>query len=361
MHTFIQELRQKMKQECFDAILIVSSDLIAYYTGIFNFSPIERDACMFITLQNAYIFTDSRFLGISYPKEFNLIETSARSGAYSAINTIVDAEKIQKIGYEESELTVKEYKLLKKVVRQKAKIADCTSLLSFLRVKKTPKEINKIKKACKITDSAFSFILDKIYLGVTETQLAQEIDNFFKEKGATPAFQSIVAFGKNASIPHHHPSNKKLTLKDTYILLDIGARYDNYCSDLSRTIFFGSVTDEIRNQYGAVKLAQEKALCALKLKKRTAQSVDSRARTYLKQKGYTIPHAVGHGLGIHVHEAPTISPANHTVLEENMIVTIEPGVYIPKGGIRIEDTVQITETGYKLLTHSTKEIIVIRN
>jgi Xaa-Pro aminopeptidase len=157
-------------------------------------------------------------------------------------------------------------------------------------------------------------------------------------------------------------TNKKLTKNDHYILFDFGAQIHNYCGDLSRTVFFGEVTNSIKNQYIAVLKAQENALKSLILNHtpRSTSSIDLAARKYLKTQGYSIPHAVGHGIGIAVHEAPSVSPKSKNTLQANMVITIEPGIYVKnKGGIRIEDTVLITENGYKLLTHSSKEFIVL--
>lgn len=351
-----------MAQKRLDAFIISSPQTIGYITELFHFSPTEREALILVTTTNVYIFTDSRFTGmLSISSDVILIEASARSSAYSEIGSLLTNTPITTLGYEASSLTVSEYQALKKITRNKTRLIAADTVCTQLRIVKDAEEIKTITYACELTDNAFRYIQPFIREGISEIDLADRIDNFFKRNGASSAFPSIVAFGSHASIPHHTPTTKKLAATDHYILFDLGAQFKNYCGDLSRTLFIGDIPNTVRNQYAAVLTSQEKALASLKKKKRKAKDSDSAARKSLLDQGYpTIPHAVGHGIGINVHEAPSISPSSTEKLTSGMVITIEPGLYIPgHGGIRIEDTVLITEQGYTLLTHSPKDMVVI--
>lgn len=362
MHNRIQGLRYLMKQKKLDGLLISSPQTIGYITGVFDFSLTEREAIVLVTTNNIYLFTDSRFTGmLIVPPDVTLIEASAQNNAYIAIESLLTDTPVTSLGYEASNLTVSEYKALKKITRNKTRLTVADTICARLRIIKDTAEIKILSYACELTDNAFRYIQPFIREGVTEIELSDRIDSFFKRSNASSAFPSIVAFGPHASVPHHIPTTKQLATTDKYILFDLGARFQNYCGDLSRTLFVGDIPDTIRNQYTAVLTAQEKALAYLTKKIRKASDCDYAARKSLIDQGYPlIPHAVGHGIGINVHEAPSISPASTEKLAPNMVITIEPGLYIPEqGGIRIEDTVLITEHGYTLLTHSPKKMTVI--
>jgi len=361
-YTHINKLRVAFTENKMNGFLISSLENIGYYSEQFHFSATEREALLFITWKNAYMFADSRFTGkLVLPKYITHIETSARMGAYEEIKKIVKQQNIEILGYEENNLTVLEYTLLKKATREHAKLTPTSSILNKTRMIKTTAEIKKIIHACEITDNAFRYIQTFIIPGVTEIELADRLINFFKRNESEPAFPPIVAFGKNAAIPHHSPTRESLKLSDKYILFDFGASYNNYAADLSRTVFIGEITNEIRNQYDSVVQAHKMSLKALKMESRSGKSIDEAARNFIVKKGYSIPHAVGHGIGIAVHESPAISPLSKDNLAKNMVITIEPGIYVPKcGGIRVEDTVLITEKGYQMLTKSPKDFIHIK-
>lgn len=230
---------------------------------------------------------------------------------------------------------------------------------------KTPNEISKIKKACELGDKTFDYVLKKIHLGITEKEMAQEIDSFVENAGAKPSFPTIVAFGKNSANIHNIPTDNKLK-KNQIILLDLGVKLDEYCSDMTRTIFSGSATAEFKKMYETVLEAQERAIqqfsnFAMKQSEIKASEIDKTARDYITSKGYpTIPHSLGHGVGIEIHEAPHLSPKSKDILKAGMVFSIEPGIYLPNfGGVRIEDLVVLTENGPKLLTHSPKNIIEV--
>lgn len=362
MNTRVNNLRSLLEKKHLDALLISSTENIGYLTYLFHFSRSEREALLLITQDHIFLFTDSRFAGmLKITPEITFIETSARCGVYAEIESLLVNKNIASVGYEATNIRVTEYQALKKAARTRAKLVTADKICAQMRIIKDANEITKILYACELTDNAFRYIQPFITVGVTEIELADRIDNFFKRNNASNAFPPIVAFGSHAAVPHHTPTAKELTSTDYYILFDLGARFHHYCGDLSRTIFIGEISDEIRNQHTAVLTSQERALTTLKKKVRRAKDSDLVARKSLHDQGYpTIPHAVGHGIGLSVHEAPSVSPRSKSALTKGMVITIEPGLYIPnQGGIRIEDTVLITEKGYELLTKSPKKLLIL--
>ena len=233
------------------------------------------------------------------------------------------------------------------------------------RVIKTPREISKIKKACNLGDKVFDYILRKIHLGITEKELAQEINSLIKNYKSKPSFPTIVAFGENSANIHNIPTDNKLA-KNQIILLDFGTKIDGYCSDMTRTIFFGKPTEKQKKMYVTVLKAQSLAIKTIKNKHLSkkpikAFDIDKIARNYITSHDYeSFKHGLGHGIGKKVHEAFRISPKSKNLLKEGMIFSIEPGIYIPNfGGVRIEDLVVLEKSGPRILTHSPKNFIIL--
>ena len=232
-------------------------------------------------------------------------------------------------------------------------------ILEKQRMIKDEKEINNIKKACEITDRGFDFLVNYIKRGMTERRIALELQKFFLSEGADGiAFETIVASGANSSKPHAVPENKEVREGDI-ITIDFGAKYNGYVADMTRTIFVGNITDETKRLYNLVLQNQLRSIKEMKVGtscKMLARNVDSDFYLY----NYNLIHALGHGIGLEVHEMPYISQNSTFTLKENMVVTNEPGIYIKgKCGIRIEDTILITENEPEILTKSSKDIIII--
>lgn len=229
---------------------------------------------------------------------------------------------------------------------------------------KTNEEIDKIRKACKLADKTFEYILGKIKLGITEKELAKKINSFIRKNGASLSFRTIVAFGKNSSEIHHKTTLRKLK-KGDIVMFDLGAKLDGYCSDITRTLFFGKATEEQKKVYQTVLKSHELAIQQFnnitikQLKNIKASEVDKVARNYIVSQGYpTIPHSLGHGVGKIVHSGFKLSPKSKTILRTGMVFSIEPGIYLKgKFGVRIEDLVVLKENGIEVLTNSPKELI----
>lgn len=225
---------------------------------------------------------------------------------------------------------------------------------------KTKEEIEKLRKASELNDKGFEFICKNIRPGMTEKEIASKLDNFMFDNGATGlAFETIVGSGVNSAQIHSTPTDRKIEENDI-ILFDFGYVVDGYCSDMSRTVFVGSITDKQREIYELVLKTQLNAIEKIKVGM-TAKEADLYGRQFILDTGLDYAHSLGHGIGKVVHEELIISPKRDTVLEENMVFTIEPGVYLENEfGIRIEDVVLLTETGLETLSNATKEMIIIK-
>ena len=373
MQDKISKIRNLISNNNLNAVLISSVPNIIYLTGFSNFSKDEREAFLLIVAQPqglthktpgvlGYILTDGRYSEEvrKQVKDFELIEISSELSLEKALKNLAKKHNLKKLGFEGNSISFLEHKKLSKYFNNIYHLS-----ISKLRSVKTPDEISKIEKACELGDKTFKYILKKIKEGVNEKEIAFEIEFFIKKQGADISFRPIVAFGKNSSVPHHFPTNNQLT-NNQIVLLDFGVKLDNYCSDMTRTVFFGKATNEQRKMYETVLAAQSRAIDLLNSlfmihDSIPAKNIDQAARDYIISQGYkTIPHSLGHGIGLEVHESPHLSPLSKDILRENMVFSIEPGIYIPGvGGVRIEDLVVLEKNGLRLLTSSPKELIEV--
>lgn len=344
-----------------DSILISSVSNLIYLTKDFGFSENEREAFILITKNNKYFITDMRYSNavLNSNLDFKLIYDGVYKFLDITIDQIIKKEKIKTLGIEENNLFVSEYKILKG--KAKLKSIDLTKL----KIVKREEEIKRIKKACQITDEAFSFIIKQLKTGVSEKEVSIILENFIKNKNAEISFRPIIAFGKNSATPHHLSDQTKLK-KNQIVLLDFGVKYNSYCSDMTRTVFFGKADKKFIKTYQTVLEAQSKAVDFINEKSASknglkANEIDKTARDHIINMGFpSIPHSLGHGIGIEVHEAPNISPSSKQKIINGMIFSIEPGIYLENwGGIRIEDLVLIKNNKAQLIYSSTREIIEV--
>jgi Xaa-Pro aminopeptidase len=361
----ISALQDLITEHKLHAILVTSVPNIIYFTGYAGFSIEEREAFLFITPEKAYILTDGRYVTAiqTAVPHLELIEISSRHTFKKAFAQLIEEHRIKKLGIEENHLFVYEYKTILPFVKETMHVP-----VSTLRIKKTPEEIALLEKACLIGDQAVSATLPALQTGMSEKHIASTLENHIRKTGAEPSFRTIIAFNANAAIPHHQTSSDRLT-SPGLILIDSGAKNDNYCSDMTRTVFLGKATDVQKKMYQTVHDAQAKAaekLASLlgeynlgKIEKVNASDIDHVAREYILSQGYpTIPHSLGHGIGLEVHEAPTLSPVSQHTLENGMVFSIEPGIYLPhEAGVRIEDLYVIENNMLRQLTHSPKHLI----
>jgi len=360
----IQEVKNHFDKK-FEAILVSSIPNIIYLTGFAGFSDHEREAFLLLTKRKNYIFTDGRYCEVVKKlNNFQLIEISPRRSFEDGLRKIVTQEKIKTVAIDEHNIKVSE--LLK--IKKAARVCSDQNLIEDLRKAKDKSEIENIKKACKLGDSVFKHILSEIKLGVTEKEIAKKIEVLILQNCAQISFKPIVAFGENSSSPHHVPSARKLK-KNEIVLLDFGVEINNYCSDMTRTIFFGKANSKLEKIYKTVLESQTKAIEFISDKwpivngqlnvKLKASDIDSASRKHITSHCFpTIPHSLGHGIGLEVHEKPSLSPKSKDVLTNGMVFSVEPGIYIPGfGGVRIEDLILLTAKGPQIITRANREII----
>ncbi|MEE1279928.1 MAG: aminopeptidase P family protein [Oscillospiraceae bacterium] len=341
-----------------DAALVIESSNRYYLSGVDT-----SDAGMLIVTRNkAYFIIDSRYIELSKRYENDKLEIILQKDLLSQINEICLKQNIKSIGIEIQTVSVSMFKRLNEKLGNIIDVdVDINKIITGLRAVKNSYEIEKIKAAQKITDDAFEYILGRIEEGRSEKELALELEFYLRSNGASAAaFDIVFVGGKNSSLPHGVPGEYRLK-KGDFITIDFGADVDGYKSDMTRTIALGSVSDEQKKVYETVLLAQKTALGQIKTGK-CCNEIDKAARNIISNAGYgdCFGHALGHGVGLEIHEFPNFSPKCTSVLEKGMILTVEPGIYLPeKFGVRIEDMVLITENGIENLTKSDKSLIII--
>ncbi len=341
------------------------------YEAIIIFSPVNRlrftgfassDGYLVVTKDDAVLFVDSRYSEAA-EKKVTDCRVQLFKKAQEDIKNFLKERKIVKAYTERNHISVSTADYLKtaflpcRVTPSKR----LESLIGKIRAVKTAEEVTAVKEAQRIAESAFENILNFIKAGVTEKQIALELDFYMLSHGAEAvSFETIVVSGAKSSMPHGVPDDNVVKEGD-FVTMDFGAVVNGYHSDMTRTVAVGKVTDEMKKVYETVLSAQKKALEKLKAGVDCCEA-DKAARQVIEDAGYGeyFGHATGHGVGVEIHEGPTLAPGSKGKLEPGNIVTIEPGIYIPdKFGVRIEDMALITEDGYENLTSVPKELIIL--
>lgn len=353
MNYKIKCLREKMKLLEIDGMIISNPINIEYITGVY------AEGTLIINDKDNIFITDARYIEdvnstITISDEIN-VRDQANISENEYISFFANCPRV---GIEENYISYSKYQNLVRIYRLKEAV-ETNNLIEKMRTIKDDNEIAKIRRACEITDNCFTHLLEYLKVGMTERQIAFEIEKYFIENGANGlAFDTIVASGGNSSKPHAVPTNRKIQSGDN-ITIDFGAKYKGYCSDMTRTIFVGSVSDEVRNLYNFILEGQLRATNKIK-DGVDGKSVARGVQIEYNARNFELIHALGHGVGLEVHELPYLSYRSSYILKENMVVTNEPGIYIPeKIGIRIEDTILVNKLESEVLTKSSKELIVI--
>ncbi len=340
-----------LKELNLDGVLITSPYNMLYASGFTG-----GEGAVLITPSKRYIFVDGRYTiqAKQQAKDFTVVEF--KKGLFYELEKF----DFETLGIEDDFVTFSFYNKLKEVHKN----CEFTGISHYLEIKrsvKTDDEISYIKKAEEIGDKAFSYVVGLIKEGVTEKFLAAEIEHFMKTNGADGiAFDTIVAFGERCALPHAYPTERKLKLNE-FVLFDYGCTVKGYCGDMTRTVFFGKATQEEKEIYDLVLKAQTESMFKIKSGVKCSD-VHNVAVEVLKTKdvnGY-FTHSLGHGVGLKIHESPNLSPKSTLTLKENMVVSVEPGVYFENEyGIRIEDLVSVTKDGFCNFTKSDKSFIEI--
>lgn len=353
----IDRVRDTLDTHNIDALFVTNQYNVSYLTGFAGLSPDEREGFLLITPKTANLITFSTYFDMYKTGGEGFVThcITLEKRLHHILGEIVNRDTIKTVGFEPDSITVSELNSLKEKLPFTWK--ETSSVIETLRKIKDEKELAAIRKAAKVTDETFAFILRKIKSGITERILALEIEYFIKSRAQDVAFSPIVAFDQHAAIPHYLSNNIEHITNNNLILLDFGAKVDGYCSDMTRVVFVGTPTDKQVNIYETVLAAQKKALSIVKpgLK---ATDVDALCRNYITEMGFSpYQHGLGHGVGLAIHEGPKLRPGINDVLEEGMVITMEPGIYIPgETGVRIEDLVVLKDNGVEILSKSGKSL-----
>jgi Xaa-Pro aminopeptidase len=347
-------LRKQIKKLKVEGILITDLTNVRYLTGFTGSSGF-----LVTTKKDAIFVTDFRYQEqAKYEvKGYTInIEDIERT---KEIKNICDIYGIRKLGFEDHNVT---YGFYRKLIKRRVKLKPVTNIVESLRLIKSPKEISCIKIAVKRAESAFKKLLPIIKAGMTEQKLALKFEDLLKEEGCKKLpFEVIVASGSMSALPHARPTNRKLK-KGDLVVIDWGGECEGYYSDMTRTLLLkGKDISRQKEVYYDVLEAQKRAIKSVKAGIRAAL-IDAAARDYIKQEGYgdCFGHGTGHGVGLAVHEKPVVSWRNKEIIKENMVFTIEPGIYIPGfGGVRIEDMVVVRKNRAELLTSLPKKLKII--
>lgn len=350
----LNKLREQMKKHGIDGLLITSTynrRYVTNFTGTAGIALINSDKALFIT---DFRYTEQ---AAKQATNFDIVQHTG-----SIVREVAEHAKtlgIRKLGFEQDHMSYALWNEYKEAVE--SELVPVSNLLEDMRLIKTNHELSVIKEAADIADAAFKHILDFIKPGLTELEVANELEFFMRKSGAeSSSFDIIVASGVRSALPHGVAS-EKIIEKGDFVTMDYGALHKGYVSDITRTIAVGDPSGKLKEIYEVVLESQLRAMEQIR-PGMTGIEADAIARDYITEKGYGeyFGHSLGHGIGLEVHEGPGLSKRSETKLEPGMVVTVEPGIYLPGiGGVRIEDDTVITETGNETLTHSTKDLIIL--
>lgn len=349
----LEKLRALICESEISGLYVTKNANVRYLTG-----KDGADCSLWITECDAFILTDFRYKEMAM--ELLPLYVFKEIKEDSELCTFFNQQKKMRIGVEKDNLKLAQYLNLKENMLEHT-IVPTQGLIEKLRAIKDPSEIKSTQKACNIADACFAHMCSFLKPGMTEQSAALEIEYFMKSNGAEDlAFKTICVSGAKTSYPHGIPDSKIIERGD-FVTMDYGCKVDGYCSDMTRTIAIGSATSEMKNVYALVLEAQLAACSGIKAGM-LCKDADNLAREIIQAAGYGeyFGHGLGHGTGLEVHEAPRLSPSYIGVLKEHNIVSIEPGIYLPKKfGVRIEDLATVTEFGIINNVHSPKELIII--
>ncbi len=352
----VRRLRAAMRRQRLEGLIVTGPANIRYLCGYSGSSGL-----LWVTTRETVFLTDFRYQE-QVKREVRATRTAIiRKSLLDDLLGQPGLSKARSIGYESGHLACSQLERICKDVPQK-RLKSTMGLVEAVRQLKEPGELAMMARAAAIADRAFMDILKFIRPGLSERAVANQLDFFLKKHGADkPSFDSIVASGPNGALPHAQPGDRKLRRGD-FLVLDFGARYRGYCSDMTRTVCIGKPSAKHLAIYGLVRRAQAAGLRAVKPGVR-GREADTAARAVIEEAGYGeyFGHGLGHGVGLEVHEGPRLGKTSEDVLRASHAATVEPGVYLPGwGGVRIEDLVAVTATGCRILTRSTKKLIIIK-
>ena len=340
-----------------DAVYITDPYNMRYFSGFAG-----GEGALFITPERCVLITDSRYTEAAQSEsDFEVIEENRAHRRGTILQEICSEQQISSVGYEDLHLTCAAFAKLQEELPEVSTWIPVGKEANVQRRIKTSKEASLLQKAEAIGDAAFADLLKRLKTGMTELEVAAELEYLMKMHGAERlSFETIAASGPNSSMPHAVPTARKIVPGD-FLTLDFGCCYQGYCSDMTRTVGFGRISPKQTEIYETVLQAQRAALSVIRAGI-TGEEADRAARDVIESAGYggCFGHALGHSVGLFIHEEPRLAPGAKDILEPGMAVTVEPGIYVPGFcGVRIEDLVIVTEDGCSNLTASPKELLIL--
>ena len=352
MNRKMQWLRNQLLSLDLQGMIVSNPINIKYLTNI------EAEGILLVTRKENLFITDGRYIEDVH----NTLTLFDEIVVYDARGLTKDDYEnffmfCENVGFEENYVTYAKYKEYIRKYKINS-LVETENMLEKQRMVKDEEEIENLRRACKVTDDCFEHIVNYIRPGMTEKQIAREIDYYYYKHSEGLSFDTIVASGENSSKPHAVPTDRRIQDKEI-ITIDMGCKINGYCSDMTRTIFVGEVPEAVKPVYDLVLKNQEQALQDMKDNANTKQ-ISKMVDNDFRLHNYDLIHALGHGVGLEIHEGPILSINSENTLRENMVVTNEPGIYIAgQFGVRIEDTVLITKGGCEPLTKSPKRYVIV--
>ena len=345
-------LREELEAGELDAIFLHQRENVLYMTGFSG-----TTGGLFVTKEKAFVLVDSRYEEQARQQCVDF-EVVLSSRPYEIKEVVAGAGSV---GFEEDFITVEIYHKLQAECGESVALKPAAEILRKLRMRKDEEELAKIREAVRIADEAFYHILPFLKEGAYELDIANEMDFFMRREGATgPSFDFIIATGERSALPHGVAGRNKLKAHAP-VLMDYGCVYENYCSDITRTVFLGEPGEEARALYRVVSEGQKRGYANSLIGKPIAWA-EQAVRAYFDELELDryFGHSLGHGVGLEIHEAPTVNRMSEGKFRDGMVYTLEPGIYLPGAmGVRIEDMVLMTYQGPQQLTQAPKELIVL--
>ena len=350
------ELRAMLLEQPYDALVLTSEISRRYATGFHSTA-----GAVYLSAKQAVFFTDFRYAEAARAaiSDFEVREIKAGQSYSSLINGLIEEDGAKKVALEDKTLTYAEFMSWSTALHATAvRLEDG---VESLRMMKEDTEVEKIVAAQRIAEQALEEVLNDIKIGVTEKEIAARLQYLMLHYGAeNMSFDPIVVSGPNGSLPHGVPSEKPIQAGE-FVTMDFGCKFGGYCSDMTRTVAVGHVTEEMETVYNTVLKAQLAGIAAAKADV-TGAAVDGAARQVIADAGYGpyFGHSFGHSVGVEIHENPNATPSNSKPLPAGAVISAEPGIYLPgKLGVRIEDVIVITEQGCQDITLAPKELLIL--
>jgi Xaa-Pro aminopeptidase len=349
-----RSIQRELRKRGVDCLLVTHPANWYYLSGFTGEAGI-----LVLSSGGATLITDGRFTTQAKTEAPGILVEPQKGSLYASAGEWLKKRKIHRAGYDPEQWTMAQWKALRAVCGAKCRLVETSGVVEGLRMTKNAQELSVMRLAAILAGEVLEGALKLLQPGVRESEISAEIEYQMKKRGASsPSFETIVAFGKRAALPHARPTAKRLG-KNELVVLDLGVILGRYCSDITRTVHVGRASERTRSWYRAVLEANQAATAAVR-EGVACGEVDAAAREVLKKSGLEkyFVHSTGHGLGLEVHEAPRVARGQSIRLQAGNVITIEPGVYIEGvGGIRIEDDVVVGVRGREVLTRISRDLI----